>query len=116
MLVRVLVAPALLGLCRASFVSSMPPNAQQLFNESMAWMDSYYDPFAGYLYDFGGASALRHETRSSVWYALGLLARNEGNDVEEAEKIIANTIDGQYKDPAEQWSVLPSPILVIGFN
>ena len=98
-----LIATGLAGFCSASYVSSMPPNAQQLFNESMSWMDDYYDPFAGYLYDFGGASALRHETRSSVWYALGLLARDEGNDVAEAEKIITNTIAGQYKDPVEQW-------------
>ncbi|KAJ9149343.1 hypothetical protein NKR23_g4222 [Pleurostoma richardsiae] len=91
------------GLCQASYVSSMSFNAQQLFNESMQWMDNWYDSSAGYLYDIGGGSALRHETRSSVWYALGLLARNEGSDVAEAEKIIVNTIAGQYKNVSEQW-------------
>ncbi|KAM0350954.1 hypothetical protein ACHAPU_002732 [Fusarium lateritium] len=81
----------------------MPPNAQQLFTESMQWMDTFYDQKAGYLYDFSTTVALRHETRSSVWYAFGLLARNDGSDVAEAEKIIKNTIGAQYKVPAEEW-------------
>lgn len=66
-------------------------------------MDDYYDPAAGYLYEVGGASALRHETRSSAWYAIGLLGRNGPDDVKEAERIITNVIHGQYKNPAEQW-------------
>lgn len=81
----------------------MPKNAQGLFNESMTWMDGYYDRRNGYLYEVGGASALRHETRSSGWYAISLLARNAPGDVAEAEKIITNTIHGQYKNPSEQW-------------
>jgi hypothetical protein len=93
------------GEAAGSYVKSMSPNAQQLFTESMEWMDTFYDRKAGYLYDFSAAVALRHETRSSVWYAFGLLARNEGSDVAEAEKIIKNTIDAQYKVPAEEWYV-----------
>ncbi|KAG7100590.1 hypothetical protein HYQ44_019942 [Verticillium longisporum] len=38
-----------------------------------------------------------------VWYALGLLARNEGNDAAEADKIITNTIRGQYRVESEEW-------------
>lgn len=89
----------------ASYVSSMPVNAQSLFNESMTWLDTWYDPSAGYLYDEGAATALHHETRSSVWYAVGLLARNEGDDVARAETIITNAIHGQYKNPQDYWSV-----------
>ncbi|KAH7368787.1 hypothetical protein B0T11DRAFT_350350 [Plectosphaerella cucumerina] len=86
-----------------SYVGGMPSNARQMFTESMSWMDQYYDSKAGYLYDFSAATALRHETRSSVWYAFGLLARNKGNDAAEAEKIIRNTIAGQYKVESEEW-------------
>ncbi|EQB58857.1 hypothetical protein CGLO_00831 [Colletotrichum gloeosporioides Cg-14] len=100
-------ATALLALAgtatASSYVTNLSTNAQGLLNESMAWMDQYYDRSAGYLYDFGSASALRHETRSSVWYALGLLARNNGDDAAEAEKIITNTIAGQFKVESEQW-------------
>jgi len=92
------------SLTLATYVSSMPGNAQGLFNESMTWMDTNYDPAAGYLYEVGSTSALRHETRSSGWYAVGLLARNGPGDVHEAEKIITNIVHGQYnKDPSRYW-------------
>jgi len=81
----------------------LPHNAQQLLNESMSWMDTFYDQAAGYLYDLSATTALRHETRSSAWYALGLLARNEQDDAQQAAQIITNVIDGQFKDLAEQW-------------
>ncbi|KAI1338142.1 hypothetical protein F5Y15DRAFT_132837 [Xylariaceae sp. FL0016] len=97
------VAGSLLPSCRAAYVASMSPNAQQLFNESMSWLDIYYDSDAGYLYDVEGSKALLHETRSSVWYALGLLARNHDSDVKEAEKIITNTVGAQFTNVSEQW-------------
>jgi hypothetical protein len=89
----------------ASYVSSLPKNSQSLFRESMDWMDGFYDPSAGYLFDESSATALRHETRSSAWYAIGLLARNEHDDVKNALQIITNVIDNQYKDPKDQWFV-----------
>lgn len=86
-----------------TYVSTLAPYARDLFTESMTWMDGYYDPSAGYLFDENSAAALRHETRSSVWYAIGLLGRNEGSDVEDAMNIITNVINSQFKDPADQW-------------
>ncbi|KAK2779974.1 hypothetical protein FQN53_001160 [Emmonsiellopsis sp. PD_33] len=87
----------------SSFLSTLPKNSRQLFVESMDWLDTKYDPEAGYLYDLTAAAALRHDTRSSSWYAVGLLARNERDDASEAMKIIRNVIGGQFKDPAKQW-------------
>jgi hypothetical protein len=69
----------------------------------MKWLDMNYDSNDGYLYDLNTQEALRHETRSSAWYALGLLARNENNDAAEAEKIIVNVIGGQFKNTTQQW-------------
>jgi hypothetical protein len=86
-----------------SYIFTLPLNAQSLLNESMEWMDGYYDPSAGYLFDESGATALRHETRSSAWYAVGLLARNNGTDVQEALKILTNVVSAQFKDPMDQW-------------
>lgn len=88
---------------RAADTSSWTENVQDLFSESMSWMDRYYDNNLGYLYDLDREDALRHNTRSSAWYALGLLARNEDDDVDEAEKIIANVIGGQFTDKSKQW-------------
>lgn len=79
-------------------------NTQTLFDESMAFMDQIYDSTAGYLsYFYYPLAAGPHETRSSVWYATGLLQRNRGDDVEQAIKIIKNVIGAQHKDPAELW-------------
>lgn len=76
--------------------------ATGLLHESMDWMDMYYDNEIGYLFSLD-AAALTHDTRSSVWYAAGLLARNEADDVEQAVRIVKNVIGGQFKNESEQW-------------
>ncbi|KAM5343671.1 hypothetical protein ACJ41O_012208 [Fusarium nematophilum] len=98
--------PALGGLFvsnNTADVSSWTKNVQGLFGESMSWMDMYYDRDIGYLHDLDREKALRHNTRSSAWYALGLLARNKGNDLDEADKIITNVISGQFTNTSQQW-------------
>jgi hypothetical protein len=81
------------------------PHAEDLLDQSMQWLDGFYDPSFGYLHDVSGSNAMRHNTRSSSWYALGLLARNgnDGDDVVQAEKIISKLAEGQFKDPSKQW-------------
>lgn len=75
-----------------------------LLQESMSWMDMYYDRERGYLFSLD-SEALSHETRSSVWYAAGLLARNEADDVEQAVKIVKNVVGAQFKNETQQWYV-----------
>ncbi|KAK9425412.1 hypothetical protein SUNI508_13020 [Seiridium unicorne] len=78
--------------------------AKDMFDESMDFLDQIYDPEAGYLsYFYYPLAAGRHETRSSIWYASGLLQRNEGSDLEEAIKVITNIIGGQEKNVSAQW-------------
>jgi hypothetical protein len=78
--------------------------AQQMSDEAMSFQDKIYDSDAGYLnYFYFPLAAGPHETRSSVWYATGLLQRNHGTDVEEAVKIIENVIGGQEKNTSVQW-------------
>ncbi|CAN9474473.1 unnamed protein product [Alternaria alternata] len=76
--------------------------ATGLLHESMDWMDMYYDDERAYLFSLD-AAALTHETRASVWYAAGLLARNETDDVEQAVRIVKNVIGGQFKNESQQW-------------
>jgi hypothetical protein len=68
----------------------------------MDWMDMYYDNERGYMFSLN-AAALTHETRASAWYAAGLLARNEADDVEQAVRIVKNVIGGQFKNESQQW-------------
>ena len=92
----------LLGLAGAAAAADLNSGARGMLDKSMSWMDSYYDPNAGYLYDFE-ANDGTHETRHSVWYACGLLARNDDGDVDRAETIFQNVIKAQYKDPTKEW-------------
>jgi hypothetical protein len=95
------------SLAATSCPESFSKNACTLFNESMSYLDYFWDPVAGYLFDESdqnGENALRHETRTSVWYAIGLLARNQGDDVANAERILTNVVKGQYvQNPEDQW-------------
>jgi hypothetical protein len=106
MRVRNLVtAGAFLGtaVCSPMHVSplaSLGPNSLDLFNQAMGFLDEFYDPKAGYLYDLSAAEGLRHESRQSVFYSLGLLARNQGDDAANAAKILYNIVEGQNTDPA----------------
>jgi hypothetical protein len=100
------LSAALLGLLALPGVQavSLTSHAQEMFNSSMSFLDKIYDPVAGYLYYFYyPLAAGKHETRSSVWYATGLLQRNEGDDLENAIKIIRNVIGGQEKNVSAQW-------------
>jgi hypothetical protein len=48
-------------------------------------------------------AAASHETRSTVWYATGLLQRQKGDDVEQAIQIITKVIGDQEKNVSAQW-------------
>lgn len=76
--------------------------AANLLHESLDWLDRFYDHDKGYMFSLD-ATALTHETRASVWYAAGLLARNEPDDVDQAVRIIENVIGGQFKNESQQW-------------
>ena len=84
--------------------AELSANTQTLFDESMDFLDAIYDKAASYLYYFYyPLAAGPHETRSSVWYATGLLQRNRGDDVEQAINIIKASIGDQEKNETLQW-------------
>lgn len=98
--------PAVLALAavEGTRAAELKGYAKDMFVESMNFLDDIYDPVAGYLeYFYYPLAAGRHETRSSAWYAAGLLQRNKDTDLEEAVKIITNIIGGQNKNISAQW-------------
>lgn len=95
-----------LGLLSANVVWSveLSEHAQTLFDQSMSFQDQIYDSEASYLrYFYYPLAAGPHETRSTVWYSIGLLQRNQGDDVKEAVKILENVIGDQEKNTTVQW-------------
>lgn len=88
----------------SAFSGNTTEYIDDLFDQSMSFLDQIYDPNAGYLwYFYYPLAAGKHETRSTVWYAAGLLRRNEGDDVDNAVKIITNVIGDQQKNVSAQW-------------
>jgi hypothetical protein len=96
------LAPGIFANAKLEKRSDTASYASSLLQESMNWMDMYYDAKRGYLFSFD-ATTLTHNTRSSVWYAAGLLARNAGDDAEQAARIIRNVVGAQFRNETLQW-------------
>lgn len=95
-----------LGLLAANAVQSadLSPQAWSLFEQSMSFQDQIFDSEVSYLrYFYYPLAAGPHETRSTVWYSIGLLQRNQGDDVKQAVKILENVIGDQEKNSSVLW-------------
>ncbi|TFK53879.1 hypothetical protein OE88DRAFT_1675168 [Heliocybe sulcata] len=77
-------------------LSSLSPVALDLFNTSLTDTSSFFDPSVNYLLSSDPATPGKHDTRASAMYAVGLLLRNEKDDVETAVRIIENVAGTQY--------------------
>ncbi|KAJ3353024.1 hypothetical protein HDU83_007398 [Entophlyctis luteolus] len=82
---------------------SMNSYAQNLFEETLAWQDEFWDEAAGYLVTADLTLPGRWDTRQTAWYSTGLLARNGTGDVARAKRIINQVIDMQYTTPGVAW-------------
>ncbi|KAI1016720.1 hypothetical protein LB504_007169 [Fusarium proliferatum] len=77
--------------------------AKAMVEDSMEWMDRFYDPKISQLYDLTSNAAMNHETLASTWYAVGLLARNGDGDASRAEDVIRYVIKDQHDNPKDLW-------------
>ncbi len=80
---------------------ALDDNARDLFAASMQWMERYWDEAAGLLRGAGDAalSSPHHTTRGSVWYAFGLLMRQNPGDRARAFRVIDNVLRYQLDAP-----------------
>jgi hypothetical protein len=76
-------------------------NARDLFTASMRWADKLWDETAGLLWNAGDAklTAPHHSIRGSIWYAFGLLMRNDAGDVARAVHAIDTVLAYQFDAP-----------------
>ncbi|KAF5371592.1 hypothetical protein D9758_003428 [Tetrapyrgos nigripes] len=80
--------------CLASILDTLPPLQRRVFEYGMTGLDV----------NFGGPGTLLFDSpRYTAWYAVGLLARNEGNDVEVASGLLEQVVSYQFKDPSKVW-------------
>jgi hypothetical protein len=81
-------------------LDDLGPYAASLARESLTWSDQFWDPQAALLaVEPAGAHTHHHSVRNSLWYALGLMLRNEGDDRARAVQTIAAVLDNQYDAP-----------------
>lgn len=92
-----------IGSIQLPALAALTGEAKAMLEDSLAWMDRFWDPRINQLYDLESKAAMNHETQPSIWYAVGLLARNNGDDAANAEAIISYVIADQFKNPADLW-------------
>ncbi|WVQ82790.1 hypothetical protein IAT38_004922 [Cryptococcus sp. DSM 104549] len=95
---RTAFAAALAGKRRQDTLS-LSKYEQEVFDVAMQINDWSWEPSTGWIEadDDGGHTS----TRFTVWHAVGLLHRNQGDDVANAILAIKNVIDMQFTDSAD---------------
>jgi hypothetical protein len=81
-------------------LAELAPHARSLAEESLRWTEQFWDPEMALLaLDSEGLAGPVHSVRNSAWYALGLLLRNQGDDVERAVRTFHAVLDYQFDEP-----------------
>lgn len=81
-------------------------NASEVFKQAMALFDASYDArvhLVMHPHDRTPPPRGRYMVRESSWYALGLMMRHRGNDVQRAQAILGAVLDEQYREPSVKW-------------
>ncbi len=83
--------------------NSLDANARELFTASLRWADNLWDDATGLMWDAGDAphATPHHSVRGSMWYALGLLMRQQPGDEARALRAIARVLDYQFDAPTK---------------
>ncbi len=80
---------------------ALDENARELFVTAMRWMERSWDDGAGLLWGGGDTAAAGpvHTTRGSVWYAIGLLMRQNPGDLPRAIRVFDTVLNHQFDAP-----------------
>jgi hypothetical protein len=87
-------------------LASLPPEARDTAITALQWTDQYWDARAGLLWDthvdprFRPREHRRHVVRDTIWYAVGLMLRDQPGDRERSLQAIAAVLKQQLDDPA----------------
>lgn len=91
-------------------------NARRFGHDATAWMDTLWDPEQRLLRAGRSQAGHTHMIRETCWYAVGLLARGAGGDLERAASAIHGVLDHQFDAPGtvfhgtwRRWPDEPDP-------
>src|ERR1700722_5122087 len=91
-------------------LESLSPLARELAEEALAWMEPYGDEtchllrYPGKCAHYGALHVEEeqpHLLRESVWWAIGLLLRNQDDDAARGERILEASLPWQFNDPGK---------------
>ncbi|MBZ0301984.1 MAG: hypothetical protein K8J31_19705 [Anaerolineae bacterium] len=87
-------------------LDTLSPSAQHWTRSGIAWADTFYDPAYDLLTvppdadaHYPPRIASAHMVRDSIWYALGLLMRQDEGDIDRALKITRAVLRDQFDEP-----------------
>ena len=89
-------------------LEDLAPEASDLLERSVAWMDHYWDAARGLLWGMGEVSdwdgsthEAYHIVRESAWYAVGLLVRGRTGDAARAVQALEAILACQFDEPGK---------------
>src|SRR5277367_2292391 len=90
----------------SSTLAALSPEARDTAVSALQWTDPYWDARAGFLWDTRtgpepGAKSRRHVVRDTIWYAVGLMLRDQKGDPERALQAIRAVLTQQIDEPAQ---------------
>ena len=91
-------------------LASLPPEARDTATTALQWTDQYWDARAGLLWDTHldprprPGEQRRHVVRDTIWYAVGLMLRDQAGDRERSLQAIAAVLKQQLDDPAQPYN------------
>jgi hypothetical protein len=92
-------------------LASLSPEARDTALTALQWTDQYWDSRAGFLWDTRmeprprpGEKSRRHVVRDTIWYAVGLMLRDQAGDRERSLQAIAAVLKQQLDDPAQPYN------------
>src|SRR5579862_8996762 len=88
-------------------LASLTPEERDTAVAALRWTDPFWDSRAGFLWDTRtqpGDKSRHHAVRDTVWYAVGLMLRDQPGDRERSIQAIQAVLGQQIDDPAQPYN------------
>jgi hypothetical protein len=82
---------------------ALGPRARDLLTASLQYNDRLWDERTGLLWTSPTGATRAHDIRSSAWYALGLMLRDQPGDRTRAFRVVDVILGQQINDPGQPW-------------
>jgi hypothetical protein len=92
-------------------LEALSPQARETALTALQWTDQYWDAQAGFLWDTRtdvgarqGDTSRRHVVRDTIWYAVGLMLRDQAGDRARSLQAIAAVLSQQIDDASQPYN------------